>query len=658
MRELIIERGPAARRVVLLVAVVGLPTFFLRVTNDPFNIPKLALLITCVAVAGGIRLIEITQGRSWRGVERLAMPAALLAVPLVGSWLLSPHRSWALIGQVSRLEGLVPYLLTILLGLLLVDAFSGHSVELALGLAWAGAIVAGYAIIQVIGLDPFRWSLFGAPTDAVSTTGNPNFTGGFLGIALPIALALTLADASRRRVAVRLTVVIVLGWVLSKSQGGWAAGIAGCALVTGYFFRDRWRFATWVGAGFSLVAASAAVGIVVIAMIQPGSRFTIGTALVRARWWQAALEMGFSHPVAGRGPNSFALEAVSHRPLSDALQFGFDFPDNPHSVLLAMFANLGIFGAIAFLGTLGWAIWYFTRQSAPALLQVGFFGGVIAYFVQAAVSIDELTLRVGLWIALAGLASFTADTAIRDRKSSSRVNVKKRRGKVRSSPVRARGLVAVVALVTGAPVVWAGILLFADAQVRGGLNAFASANPETGRSRFASALALHDSADYKVLFAYELRDLALADEPSEKYVDEASAAFRELLDEAPYVYALATYGRMLDEYAFKASRSGDPQAVALLRRALGIDSLNPLIRTDLASALNHLERYDEALEVLRPQIDVVPADQYGPYWAALALAAAEEGEFDLAERALGPAVALAPDDEFTQAAGKLLEEQS
>ena len=659
MREAILERGPRIRRVVLMAVVIGGPTLFLRITHDPFNVPKLALLITGVAVAAGIKLIEIIQGSFSGGLKRLIVPAALLAAPLVLSWILSPYKPWSLMGLHPRFEGLLPYLLTIALGLLLVDAFVGRAGELAVALSWAGAIVGGYAVIQLIGLDPFRWSLFGAPTEAVSTTGNPNFTGGFLGIVVPVCLSLVLTDPARRRVAIRLLIATVLGWIASRSQGGWAAGIAGCALVMGYLFVDRVRFARWIGAAIALLAAGVTIGVVLIAMVQPSGRFTIDTALVRARWWQSAGDMGMSHPLAGRGPNSFTVEGAGHRPLADALRFGFDFPDDPHSVPFAMFANLGVPGLLGFLGILGWTIWYFIRGPDPSLLQVGFFGAVVAYFVQASVSIDELTLRVGLWVGLAGLASFDTNTSRKKQTAASRPRAKKgKRARPSSTPLRAPALVAVASVLVGIMLVWAGTLVIADAQVRAGLNAFAQGEPSIGRSRFSSALALRDSADYRAQLAFELRDIALGEEPREDFLKAASAEFQASLDNAPYVFVIASYGRMLDRYAAETSGSGDPEAVDLLRRALKVDPLNPLIRADLAAALNHLDRYDEAIEMLRPQVDFVPTDQYGPYWAALALAAAKEGDIELAERALAVAITVAPDDDFTQQAQRLLKKGS
>ena len=211
LRRNIVKRGPDIRRAVLLVLAAGVPAFFFRGVVDPFGIPKLALLAVGISVVVALRGMEILQGSTRAGLDRMLIPAAALTLPLVVSWGLSPYRSWALLGAHGRLQGLLPYLFVIVFGILVADAFRGRAGQLAMAMSWAGAIVGGYAAMQTVGLDPFEWSLFGSPTEAVSTTGNPNFTGGFLGIAMPVAMALVIHDRGRRRVAVRLLAFIALG---------------------------------------------------------------------------------------------------------------------------------------------------------------------------------------------------------------------------------------------------------------------------------------------------------------------------------------------------------------------------------------------------------------------------------------------------------------
>lgn len=619
---------------------MGVPIAFLRVTQDPFNVPKLALLIVGVSSVLALRVAESFSGRSWRGLETLLVPAAFIVVPLTLSWLVSPYRGWGVLGLQGRFQGLVPYVLVILFGMLVADGFRGRVSELALALMWAGAIVGGYALLQTIGADPFNWSLYGAPTESVSTTGNPNFTGGFLGIVLPIGLGLVLSDPGRRRIAIRLFVPIVGGWLVARSQGGWAAGVAGCAIVGGYHLRGRYPRSHLVAWALATVVALTTVGVVLIAMIRPDSRFTMGSAVVRSRWSQAAFEMGVAHPLAGRGPNSFAIEGVRHRSLEDALAFSFDFPDDPHSVPMAMFANLGVLGLIGFVGVLGWALWFFLKERQPSLLRVAFIGGVVAYFVQALVSIDELTLRLGLWAAVGGLL---ASSFVEEKKSSTSAKGRRdRRSTSNRAPVKgpSAGL-AVPGIVLLGCVAWAGSILLADVYARQGSARFDAGDVQGGRAKYDSALSLRDSADYRGRLAFGLKALAVDEEGNvdEEALAAADEAF-SFTDEIPYVFSIVGHARMLEEAAI-ARKTTSEEAAILYNRAMRLDPRNPMIRVELARVLLRSDASDEALGVLIDMREVIGA-QVPEYWGVLALAAARTGQVDLADEAAGVALSISP----------------
>lgn len=638
--------------------VIGIPILFLRFTLDPFNVPKLSLLAAGVSLVLGIKIIEITQGARWREGWNLVVPGLLLATPLVLSWLFSPYRSWSLFGIHPRFQGLVPYLLVIVFGFLLADAFKGRASEIAYALCWAGAVVGAYTVIQVIGMDPFDWTLLGAPTEAVATTGNPNFTGGFLGITMPLAMSFVLHDPGRRRIVLRLLVVIALGWVLARSQGGWAAGVAGSAIVLGQWLRDRFRMAALLGLGLAAAVAVAVVGYVVFAMVNPDSRLTASAAIVRGRWWQAAVGMGFDHPIVGRGPNSFTIEGVSHRPVEDAVVFGFDFPNDPHSVPLAMFANLGVLGFLGFVGLLAWLLWRYYVTDGPAPIQVAFFAAAIAYFVQSLVSIDEPILRVGLWTALAGFVASglkEEDAAPRPsgRPSARKTSKPKSRKRAATEPMRRPWAVAAAGLAALAGVISSGIFLTADALARQGTGHFALGDYAEGRQTYEDVLSLRNSADYQARLAFLLRRAALDDDDVDSELAEAASAAFSFTEEVPYVFSIVTHARFLEEVSID-QRTSDPRVVDLYRRAIEIDPLNPIIRIETARALLRRAEPTAALETLYDMRDAIGRGR-AEYWGLLALSAAEAGEAEIAGEALEVADSLDPAQADAAEARELLE---
>jgi hypothetical protein len=137
----------------LRVLVVGIPLFFFRVTNDPFSLPKLSLLVIGISVIGGLRLAEVLQGAEVFARKRMIVPIAAIAVPLTVAWLFGPYKSWSLLGEYGRFQGLIPYLLLAAAGVLIADAFAGRLRELARTFLWGGAIAGAYAVLQYFGLE-------------------------------------------------------------------------------------------------------------------------------------------------------------------------------------------------------------------------------------------------------------------------------------------------------------------------------------------------------------------------------------------------------------------------------------------------------------------------------------------------------------------------
>lgn len=657
MRTFFLERGLEIRRRALFGLVIAVPIFFLRFTNDPFSTPKFSLLTIGVALIGAFRAIEILQGASAIGLSRLLIPACSLAGALAVACVLSSYRDWALFGSDGRLQGLVPYLVVIFFGVLLADAFGGDPQPPARALIWAGIVVGGYAVIQVVGLDPFTWSLFGAPTEGVSTTGNPNFTGGFLGITLPVAVGLLLADPTRRRFYVRALVMIVAGWIAARSQGGWAAGIAGTAVVVGAHLRSRVRPALIAGVVVAAGIAAVTAGVVVANIVAPESRFAIDAFSVRGGWWQAAASMFVDAPVAGHGPDSFAIDGITYRTQADALRFGFDFANDPHSVPFAMLANAGLLGIAGFIAVIGWSLWHGLRRAAQDPVMAAFAGGVLSYGVQSLVSIDELSLRVALWTCVAGVAACLIPRAARAREKKKEKLSRPPRRRVAQGSLRAWPVAGSIALAAFVVVAWTSTFVIANARIRHGENLFAVERPKEAVRAFESGIALWDSAEYRGRLGLRLKELALQEQEvdgREAYFLGARDAFASFVDDVPYVFSLVSYGELLDRWAQRKGDGGDPEAVAILERAFELDPLNPSVGAALATALLHLERYNEALAVLEPQADIVPSEGYGPYWGALALAAAESGAINLARAALANAEAISPATEFVAETKEIL----
>ena len=664
MREWLITTAPVWRRRALLVLAAGVPLIVLRPAHDPINVPKLALLIVGVSLVGALRIAEGFQGRGFTGLRLLEIPGAAILLPLVIGLAFSPYRGWALFGHYPRFTGFLPYLFVILYAALVADAFRGDASALARSLVIAGGAAGFYAVVQRLGLDPFTWAISDGPTEVVSSTlGNPNFVGGFLGIVLPVAAAVLLTDRDNRRWLGIASAGIVGGWLAAVSQGGWAAGIAGLAVVGGYALADRWSFARLGGLIVAGVMALGLVAAVTVAAVGEGSDVMPLSVERRGDWWRAASSMAADGPIVGRGPGSFALEHSRYRTVEDARLVGYDITDDPHSVPLAFLTSAGIIGFAGFLFAAGWFVRRGLAVEPGNLVAIGFFGGVVAYLVQSLVSIDTIALRTAFWTCGAGLVAAVSASAEAVR---SRHATKKSRRQPLQAPI-AVTVVALAALVGG----WWGLrVVRADMTFRNALEASEQGDILAMQESFDNARSLRDDVFYRRSEGNANGRFAIAAalggerEIGVTLLERSKDAF-SYLPGFPHANSIADYARVLRDYGTinldnkvvnLLTGDYDPEALsdsfALYRDALELDPNNASLLGDAADVGMALERYDEVVELLEPRAETL--DRVG-VWGRLALAEANLGNEAEARAAAEKALALDPADGNATAALDLLD---
>ncbi|MFN2588120.1 MAG: O-antigen ligase family protein [Actinomycetota bacterium] len=629
MRRAGLRAAAAARLWTLLALVFATPVFFLwDVTYDAFLLPKVALLAAGVALAGGLRIAELVLGAPWPGVARVGLPAAFAAVPAAVAWAATDYRRWALLGEESRLNGLVPILLVVAAGVLLSDAFRGDFRRPARAFAGSAAVVAAYGLAQSVGLDPLHVPI---AEYAPSTIGQSNFVGGFLAIALPVSLAVwTPATGAARAAWTAATIAIVLGLVLAFSQGGWLAGAAGVALFAGLRLRERHRAAPAAGVLAAGALAAAGVGLVLAGFFfGPSSRVVPDTARARGFWWRSAVSMGADSPVWGHGPNVYAIEGPHYRIAADALAHDDLVADDPHSVPLAQFANHGLLGVLGYAGLAGWLLAQ-GRRRVPAV-RAGCAAGAGAYFVQSLVSVDSPLLLLALWVCVAGVTSGAEEDAA-------------------AAPARPAGWgrrSAAIAVAVAAPagaLWWGGNLLAADAEVLSAVEDSSFGRHGEALAGFERALRRRGWEPYRRQHALALGRAALdAGWTGRGLLARTKDAFA-YLDGFPNVQAIGELAGVLHQWSIY-DVSEEEAALVQLRRVLALDEYSPSARIAAAEALVRLGRADDAVEVLEfflPEIDEeleLYAHRRPGLRGALAVAYAAAGREEDARAALDDALA-------------------
>jgi O-antigen ligase len=392
-----------------------------------------------LAAAVGLWFVDGARRRTLvlRGSPVIALVAVYVGVLIVSAW------SAANFGEAAR-EVIKWFELLVLLlvtpALLTRNQAPWVAAALVLG-ATAQAILGLYQFVFAIG--PEYFLLLGRFMRAYGSFGQPNPFGGYLGLALPVALSLAIWAWQEivRGQAVRWqawtwavffsvsTATIAGGLLASWSRGAWLGAAAGVLVVL--VLRSRLAailsglavlllFTGLLLGAFSpdVVPAPVAERMADIpayfgltdVLSQPvtDENFSV---LERVAHWVAAQRMWVQAPWLGVGPGNYAqvYPQVRLPQWEDAL-------GHAHNVYLNVAAETGLVGLAAYLAlmitALAW-VWGQLRRAGRssttsgrwrAALIVGILGVLVHLSVHNVVDnlfVQGMVLQVGLWLALA-----------------------------------------------------------------------------------------------------------------------------------------------------------------------------------------------------------------------------------------------------------------
>lgn len=602
--------------------MIATPLIFLRGLNDPFNVPKLAFATTAVFLVAAIRVVEALQGRSLESFRRFLFPSLAVAIPLLLSWSFSSFRGWALFGQYQNFQGLIPYLVAIVFGALVADAFGGRADRIVWGLALAGWVTGAYALLQSFGLDPFPWN-FTAGDDplAIAALGNENFAGAFLAMSLPALAGAALLFPERRNTYLVGVAVAAAALFLTRSQAPWAGALAGLAVAGTFYVSPRWSWTRLVGVVLAGIIAATVVASVLVTILAPDSRAAAYPTLrVRGDWWEAAADMALDSPVVGHGPNTFSVLGVQYRPPEDAVADDYAFSNDPHSMLFDLLSGSGFPAALGFIAIAIWAAIVALRYRGDPFIPGLLLGIFTAYFVSSLVSIDQISLRMAAWGALGGLAAAT--TSVDGKRG--RTQRSRSKQKPRQRPLRYPLAVGVAGVAALTVFVASIAFVVADARVRRATHLFQERAFERGQTEFESALAIREDPEYRRLYGFWTGEVAEASQPDdgndgrprdERETAEADsiAYFRELpeifgyLDRLPDMLGIRAYAGYLQSWS-RTDPSVRDELLEVFSRALELDPLNPRLRADYGDVLIEVGRSEDAVAILEPAAELLERD--------------------------------------------------
>lgn len=240
------------------------------------------------------------------------------------------------------------------------------------------------------------------------TFSSPNIAATFLSVALATTLAGYLSDGRLvpRWLALSAFLIGLVALVMTQSRGGWIAAALSLSLLLVLALRRRIS----ARAGMFLLSIILVLGIASSTVIL--ERFVIedrGSAVSRIYHSRLALNIIGDYMLTGVGANNQSYFLVDDRYRPPEL-IGAT-PAAIHNTYLAIWAELGIFGLLAFLWLVtagGWcalSAFVRTRDQYAAIALIGLLAALVAYLVGVLTEPLRPRRMQALWLTLAFIAA-------------------------------------------------------------------------------------------------------------------------------------------------------------------------------------------------------------------------------------------------------------
>lgn len=381
--------------------------YFHRSAADPFNAPKLWLLIMATAWLCGYLFIFRGKSLSLQDTNLKVLRYLLLIflIALLWAFLSSDVKLTAFFGENMRKVGFITYFcFGIFMYFSAKYVVISNYINFYFYAFFVGIIFLLYGILQATGNDFVKWV---NPYNAIiGTLGNPNYAAAFLAMFATIFFSFVFIQGVNRFVrfaSLTLTGVTVYCIQLSNARQGLLAAAVGigfftCVLV---YFKSRVVGLALFVIGFIIS------GLVILGMLQKGplQQFIYKDSVsIRGYYWRAGIDMFLGNPLTGVGLDRYGAYFKEYQELNYGLKIGFDITStNAHNILIQIFATGGIFLGLSYLSLIIFIFYKgltsvknFTGNERVFFL--GIFSAWLTYQAQSVVSIENLGLGVWGWL--------------------------------------------------------------------------------------------------------------------------------------------------------------------------------------------------------------------------------------------------------------------
>lgn len=398
----------------ILGGLIGTTLYFHTTLADPFNSPKLWILMISAAWLSGYIVSNRNLIGLNRNLRKFVFIILLFLLSLFASTVASDVKYIAIIGDTQRRNGFLQYLS---LSILMIAAAMFIRIDNLNKLISTTFFIATasffYSLLQTTGNDFVSWN--NPYNSVISTLGNPNFAAAAMAImgVLIFSSAMDSRFKSSHRVTAAILVLMLIFMIYrSNARQGLISFVIGAGVVITLFCwklnKKLGLLVMFLGTGLSILS--------VLGMLQIGplEKYLYKPSVsVRGYYWRAGYEMFINNPLFGVGIDRYGSYFKEYRDKNYPLNIGFEITStNAHNTFIQFFATGGIF-----LGTLYLILNLFilycatkglkTFEGHQRLSLIGVFAAWVAYHSQSLISIDNVGISVWGWIlggAIVGLS--------------------------------------------------------------------------------------------------------------------------------------------------------------------------------------------------------------------------------------------------------------
>lgn len=402
-----IKNASSSSNWILLLGISAVTIYFKTNAEDPFNTPKLLILMILGAyifghLANMIRIQGLKSYYADKGVMVLAI--SFLTLLLLATANTNPMLV-GFIGDTQRRNGFFSYLMLVILFLFSYFSFNEFLISRVFKIAiFTGLVLAIYGVFQLNGRDFVAWQ--NPYNSMISTLGNPNFASAMLAVLATLGLFNTFVrgnSKSSKFMGAILVPISLYCIVLSDSRQG---------LVTFFFsvlFFVTFYIATF-GKKYSRLAipVSFVLGLtVILGMLQKGP-FAYwlykDSVSVRGFYWRAGIEMLRDNFITGVGMDRYGSLFKFYREAEYPLRYGYDITSsNAHNTIIQIFSTAGFFAGLAYVSILIYIFFvasrYIKRTSdQKKMIALALLSAWIGFQAQSFISIDNIGVSIWGWL--------------------------------------------------------------------------------------------------------------------------------------------------------------------------------------------------------------------------------------------------------------------